>query len=262
MPYLPTWLQINPKDFTEAAAQGGSLGARLGALATEAGMQRERIASSERENAARVGAAQAEAAARLAAEAKSHELARQMQQWELTQRLASEEARARDTLAERTMYGQGVLENRKDSNDIRQQLADIQREKLTSGVPKNPIRVLNGRVWEKNPDTDQWEAMTPAKTSSADELPSVLNDSAVKSSGFSLWHPSTWFGRGAAAPTSEDATGIPTVTGAPIISGPAPAATNAPASPYKVGGNYGGLRYMGGDPNVADSWQPVGDTAR
>lgn len=256
-PFLPTWLQVNPKDFTQAAAEGGSLGARLGALATEAGMNRERIASSERENAARLAAAQAEAESRSKEQDKYHELARQTAQWELTQRLASEEQRARDALAERTMYGQGVLSNRAESNRIRSEMNDIRERALDNKTPKIDARVTKDGIFERNPDTGQWEQKTHGG-GAADELPSVLNDAAVKPSGFSLFHPSTWFSHAtpaaapAAAPVSELGA-IPALT----------PATNAPApSPYKVGGNYGGLIFKGGDPTVQDSWEPAGDGSR
>jgi hypothetical protein len=253
MPYVPPWLQVSPKDFTQAAAEGGSLGARLGALATEAGMNRERIASSERENAARLFAAQAEAASRAKEQEKYHELARQTAQWELTQRLASEEARARDALAERTMYGQGVLSNREEANRIRSEMNDI-RERALDKTPKIDARVTKDGIFERNPDTGEWEQKTHGG-GAADELPSVLNDAAVKPSGFSLFHPSTWFGHAApaaaaAAPAAPELGAIPALT----------PATNAPAkNPYKVGGNYGGLIFQGGDPNSQDSWQPAGD---
>jgi hypothetical protein len=257
-PYVPPWLQVSPRDFTQAAAEGGSLGARLGALATEAGMNRERIASSERENAARLAAAQAEAASRAKEQEKYHELARQTAQWELTQRLASEEARARDALAERTMYGQGVLSNREEANRIRSEMNDIRERALDNKTPKIDRIATKEPIWERNPDTGDWEQKTKGSGGAADELPSVLNDAAVKPSGFSLFHPSTWFGH--AAPAAEAAAPAAPALGAIPALTPA---TNAPApSPYKVGGNYGGLIFKGGDPTVQDSWEPVGDTAR
>lgn len=70
----------------------------------------------------------------------------------------------------------------------------------------------------------------------------------------------------APAPTARTATPAPTAA-VTIGSSPATVATTAPrvaAQPganaqggYLVGGVYAGLRYLGGDPNQATSWQPI-----
>lgn len=145
MPYVADWQRINPKDFVDAASQGGSLGARLGALATDAEMQKERLASQAAIESARLGASQQESGARLAQAAKEEEMNRALREWELKQQLAqkgtalqSQNERAANALAEKEQYGEGVLGIRQATNDLRSQQLDNAKAAAEAKASKAP----------------------------------------------------------------------------------------------------------------------------
>lgn len=101
---LPPWLTISPADFLKAAQAGAALGQQIGQAANEASIARERIAASERENAARVSAQSAMSSRRAAQDAAQAQAVQAVRDWEMRQRLGMEQERlamSQDDLAHR-----------------------------------------------------------------------------------------------------------------------------------------------------------------
>lgn len=83
--YVPPWLNVQPSDFVGAAQGGAKIGAQLAATGTEANIARQRIASSDAQNSARISAENNLAQARLAQAAQEAEAARALREWEHAQ---------------------------------------------------------------------------------------------------------------------------------------------------------------------------------
>lgn len=207
MPYVAPWQTVNPKDFVQAASEGGSLGARLGALATDAQMQKERLASQAAIESARAGAGQQESAARLAQAAKEDEMNRALREWELKQQLAqkgtaleAQNERAKNALAEKEQYGEGVLGIRQATNDLRSQ--QLENAKAAAEAKANAPRYIKSkdRVLQVSPEGDLID-VTPGGAK-ADELPSVLNDATQGGPGVFSRIKNYLFGSGVAPATS------------------------------------------------------------
>lgn len=138
MPYVPPWLDVSPRDFVNAAAAGGRLGAELAQMANERGIADSRNATalqeaSMRENTALSGqqSENALASARLAQLQKQQESERALREWEIQQQMThgqnvidAENQRAANALNEKTLYGNAMLGIRQTANDIAQQRAD------------------------------------------------------------------------------------------------------------------------------------------
>ena len=156
--YLPPWLDVSPRDFVNAAAAGGRLGAQIAGLGTEANIAagRNTTALQEaqmRENTALSGQ-QAEgelARARLEEAARQHQAEQMLRQWEVTQQIkrsqdtvaaqneraanaiTAQNQRAADALSERQSYGNSMLDIRREANRIAQERADAAANKPSSG---------------------------------------------------------------------------------------------------------------------------------
>lgn len=154
MPYVPEWLQINPRDFLAAAQGGARIGAELAGQGTEANIASGRNATAlqeaqMRENTAMSGQ-QAEAAlaqARLEQAAKQQQAEQLLRQWEVQQQIkrqqdiisgqneraanaiTAENERAANALTERQNYGNAMLDVRREANRIAQQRADAATSK-------------------------------------------------------------------------------------------------------------------------------------
>lgn len=229
MPYVAPWQTVNPKDFVQAASEGGSLGARLGALATDAEMQKERLASQAAIESARLGASQQESGARLAQAAKEEEMNRALREWELKQQLAqkgtaleAQNQRASSALAQRQQHGEGVLAIRQATNDLRSQ--QLENAKAAAEAKANATRYFKSgnRVLQASPEGVLID-VTPGGTK-ADELPSVLNDTTQGGPGVFARIKNYLFGSGT---TGTNAPNAPT-TAAPPITEPTAIQQNVP----------------------------------
>ena len=170
MPYVPEWLQVNPRDFVQAAAAGGRLGAQLAQMANERSIASERNAAGlqeaqMRENTALAGQ-QAEAglaSARLAQAQKQQEAENALKQWEIQQQMThgqnvidAENTRAQNALNEKTLYGQAMLGIRDEANRIAQQRAD------QAGAKPNPADYVTETEHTKEvPPTKQYDITKP-----------------------------------------------------------------------------------------------------
>lgn len=143
MAYVPPWLNVEPAQFVQAAQAGARIGAELAGQATERGIASDRNATAlqeaqMRENTAMSGQ-QAEAAlaqARMEQAAKQNQAEQILRQWEVQQQIKrqqdtidAENQRAANALAERTNYGNSMLDIRREANRIAQEKADTSAAK-------------------------------------------------------------------------------------------------------------------------------------
>lgn len=147
MPYVPPWLDVSPRDFVNAAAAGGRLGAELAQMANERGIADARNATalqeaSMRENTAlsQQGAESALAGARLSQAQKQADAERALREWEIQQQMMhgqnvidAENTRAANALNEKQLYGNAMLGIRQTANDIAQQRVDQAANKPNPG---------------------------------------------------------------------------------------------------------------------------------
>lgn len=251
----------------QAASEGGSLGARLGALSTDAQMQKERLASQAAIESARLGASQQESGARLAQAAKEEEMNRALREWELKQQLAqkgtaieAQNERAANALAEKQQYGEGVLGIRQATNDLRSQ--QLENAKAAAEAKANAPRYIKSkdRVLQISPEGDLID-VTPGGAK-ADELaqgPGIFSRIGDWFSGLTGNPPLIRAGEEFNPPLTLP--GNLSEAAPPIIPRSSPATitppTPTPGNPYVPGKQYGNLRYNGGNPNLESSWEKV-----
>lgn len=134
MAVIPPWLQVQPSDFVQAAAAGA------------------RLASSERENAARIAGNLQEAAMRTSAGAAQAAAERDLRRFEEQQQLEMQKQRQADLQDYRT----STLEDADERIAIAENRADI---------GASPLQVVNlgrGGVGRFNRATGQFETIQPS----------------------------------------------------------------------------------------------------
>lgn len=139
-------------------------------------------------------------------------------------------------------------------------VADLQNEKsrLDTLVPDLEKNIKEGTHWYSNDEAmPDWQRTVDYHKNKQQQIRSILASPAMKPH-LALTTPDE---NGNFAPAVDAPPAVRSINYAPPpqIPGSAPVSpgpTNAP-SLYQAGRRYGNLRYMGGDPNVETSWQPV-----
>lgn len=225
MATIAPWINVSPGDFLKAAQSGANIGQQIAEMATRAAIQREQIAASERENALRVSAQQSSSSASRAQAAREAEASRALREWELAQRLQMEQGRfglQEDLLGQRqelAMQRLGLDQDRLDFDKLREM---NDQEKIAQDRLSPVYRTVENQLVRVDPETGEAESLftAPYRPSSGGALAELF--------------------RAAGAGTE-----LPS----------APAATSSGG--YQVGRVYGGLKYLGGDPNNESNWEKV-----
>jgi hypothetical protein len=270
---LPPWLNISPRDFVSSASAGAAAGVSAGHLAESVVNDSARLALESQAQAARIQQAQ-EALAQ-------HERIANMEMQARMEISRKAELLHNQQLAVQKAYKEGeigVMQDRLQeaktiaeakSRAAAQQFSDEQGflAARQRGLSVKDAMVLFPRV--RPALVTSLRLSEPAEAGTATivehaETPGVHylrqttgRESIVTKPNANVPRITVPINLG--DPEQGHATGLMTD---PYIR--SKLGTNAPASAvstnrYKVGGNYGGLRYKGGDPNVQDNWEPVGD---
>lgn len=183
MAVIPPWISVQPTDFLNAAQAGARQGAQLADTRTQAGIARDRLASSERENAMRIAAEQASVAARLSAAQRQAEAENALRQWETNQRI---------------QMGQGELDLKREGQqqDYDLELGKIDlgkerigamdrqresRERTAADRALSPVyRNVENQLVQVDPKTGQSKVLhtAPFRPRNESALDRLLNESA------------------------------------------------------------------------------------
>lgn len=249
---LPPWLQISPRDYLAAVEAG-----------TRAGLSIREANQQAWENAQRMQLAQENA--------QRQDLANRLQQERLDQYRQQELANARSRIGESqnalqarialgqqglALRSQGLDEAQKRFEESQKTAKEREDDRQAQREFRNKMAEQMMQLRENAADrtkgvphyfTGPKNAQYVVMPGSTNAVPIALPKPPTKPSGSllsgvsNLAHNLTGRFLGSPLPTQSDAT-----------------ATNAaPQNPYKVGAQYGKLRYKGGDPNDESNWEPV-----
>lgn len=180
MPTIPPWIAINPKDFLAASEAGGQLGSKIAQMRTEANMNTERLASSERENSARIAAQNAASAAARAQAASDSDAARAMRQFEFSQKMGQDQAtldQAKLAESDRNALGLKTLNLGESRLDLEGKKQDAATAELARKAKLPLYRTVENQLLKVDPETGEATSLytAPFRPTTGSILEQFLN---------------------------------------------------------------------------------------